>query len=171
MAAAATTEAPLPVGAGLWAWSSSELRQRCLFLSMRCRPVRNDTGMVTLAGTQKTNEFELQLRAVVLGIPIPAATFERMGSWKRRNPFVETATPHYEGVRRLLLPIRAPDIRTFGKPGAREPPAGVVGVAEPHGSSLEARASGWAAAAAKSLLRVNRYDYEKVRNCFGPKKG
>ena len=30
--------------------------------------------MVTLAGTQNLNEFELHLRAV-LGIPIPAITF------------------------------------------------------------------------------------------------
>ena len=38
-------------------------------------PRPHDTGMVTLAGTQNLNEFELHLRAV-LGLPIPEITQE-----------------------------------------------------------------------------------------------
>lgn len=42
-------------------------------------PRPHDTGMVTLAGTQNLNEFELHLRAV-LGLPIPEITQERIGA-------------------------------------------------------------------------------------------
>lgn len=94
--------------------------------------------MVTLAGTQNLNEFELHLRAV-LGIPIPAVTFERMGAsavilsawrpprrvtgaWKRPSP-----------------EIPAPTSASSGKPSARvNRRMGVVVGYEPHGSSLEA---------------------------------
>jgi phosphoribosylglycinamide formyltransferase 2 len=44
-----------------------------VFISQNSRP--HDTGMVTLAGTQNFNEFELHLRAICL--PIFEITLEK----------------------------------------------------------------------------------------------
>lgn len=48
-----------------------------IFSELSPRP--HDTGMVTLAGTQTLNEFELHLRAI-LGLPIPNIEFIRKGA-------------------------------------------------------------------------------------------
>lgn len=87
-------------------------------------PRPHDTGMVTLAGTQNLNEFELHLRAV-LGIPIPAVTFERMGASAVILSGVETSAPRYGGVEEAVAGDPRTDIRIFGQTlGAREPPHG-----------------------------------------------
>jgi phosphoribosylglycinamide formyltransferase 2 len=61
------------------------------FSELSHRP--HDAGMVTLAGTQNFNEFELHLRAV-LGLPIAEITLERAGAsavilagFERQNVF------------------------------------------------------------------------------------
>ena len=109
----------------------------------------HDTGMGTLAGTQNLNEFELHLRAV-LGIPIPAVTFERMGASAVILSGVETSAPRYEGVEEAVAGDPRTDIRIFGKPSARvNRRMGVVVGYEPHGSSLEALRERVCAAAAK----------------------
>ncbi|OKY91884.1 MAG: phosphoribosylglycinamide formyltransferase 2 [Alistipes sp. 58_9_plus] len=78
-----------------------------------------DTGMVTLAGTQNLNEFELHLRAV-LGLPIPAVTFERLGaSAVVLSPVACASAPRYEGIDRALAADPRTDVRIFGKPSAR----------------------------------------------------
>ena len=112
-------------------------------------PRPHDTGMVTLAGTQNLNEFELHLRAV-LGIPIPAVTFERMGASAVILSGVETSAPRYGGVEEAVAGDPRTDIRIFGKPSARvNRRMGVVVGYEPHGSSLEALRERVCAAAAK----------------------
>ena len=104
--------------------------------------------MVTLAGTQNLNEFELHLRAV-LGIPIPAITFERLGASAVILSPVATQTPHYEGVEEAVADDPRTDIRIFGKPVAREPPHGRRRGYEPLGSDLDALRDRVKAAAAK----------------------
>ena len=133
--AAAVTEAL--TGAGLWGVEFFLSRDNGVYFS-ELSPRPHDTGMVTLAGTQNLNEFELHLRAV-LGIPIPAVTFERMGASAVILSGVETSAPRYGGVEEAVAGDPRTDIRIFGKPSARvNRRMGVVVGYEPHGSSLEA---------------------------------
>ena len=54
--------------------------------------------MVTLAGTQNLNEFELHLRAV-LGLPIPGIKQERIGaSAVILSPIASQERPQYRGL-------------------------------------------------------------------------
>ena len=70
------------------------------YISLNCRP--HDTGMVTLAGTQNLNEFELHCRAV-LGLPIPHITLERMGaSAVILSPIASKEQPRYKGEEEAL---------------------------------------------------------------------
>ena len=145
-AAAAVTEAL--TGAGLWGVEFFLSRDNGVYFS-ELSPRPHDTGMVTLAGTQNLNEFELHLRAV-LGIPIPAVTFERMGASAVILSGVETSAPRYGGVEEAVAGDPRTDIRIFGKPSARvNRRMGVVVGYEPHGSSLEALRERVCAAAAK----------------------
>ena len=121
--AAAVTEAL--TGAGLWGVEFFLSHENGVYFS-ELSPRPHDTGMVTLAGTQNLNEFELHLRAV-LGLPIPAVTFERLGAtavvhlarwqapWRR-------ATRGSTGRCRLRSPYRRADLRQTL--GARQPPYG-----------------------------------------------
>ena len=65
-------------GAGLWGVEFFLSHENGVYFS-ELSPRPHDTGMVTLAGTQNLNEFELHLRAV-LGLPIPEITQERIGA-------------------------------------------------------------------------------------------
>ena len=65
-------------GAGIWGVEFFLSHDKGVYFS-ELSPRPHDTGMVTLAGTQNLNEFELHCRAV-LGLPIPAITQERMGA-------------------------------------------------------------------------------------------
>ena len=144
--AAAVTEAL--TGAGLWGVEFFLSHENGVYFS-ELSPRPHDTGMVTLAGTQNLNEFELHLRAV-LGIPIPAVTFERMGARAVILSGVETSAPRYGGVEEAVAGDPRTDIRIFGKPSARaNRRMGVVVGYEPHGSSLEALRGRVCAAAAK----------------------
>mgnify|MGYP002740511334 FL=1 len=135
-------------GAGLWGVEFFLSRDNGVYFS-ELSPRPHDTGMVTLAGTQNLNEFELHLRAV-LGIPIPAVTFERMGASAVILSGVETSAPRYEGGEEAVAGDPRTDIRIFGKPSARvNRRMGVVVGYEPHGSSLEALRERVCAAAAK----------------------
>lgn len=114
--AAAVTEAL--TGAGLWGVEFFLSHERGVYFS-ELSPRPHDTGMVTLAGTQNLNEFELHLRAV-LGLPIPAVTFERLGaSAVILSPVATSAAPRYEGIGRALAEDPRIDVRIFGKPSAR----------------------------------------------------
>ena len=114
--AAAVTEAL--TGAGLWGVEFFLSHEKGVYFS-ELSPRPHDTGMVTLAGTQNLNEFELHLRAV-LGLPIPEITFERLGaSAVILSPVATPAAPVYEGLERALAADPRIDIRIFGKPSAR----------------------------------------------------
>ena len=135
-------------GAGLWGVEFFLSRDNGVYFS-ELSPRPHDTGMVTLAGTQNLNEFELHLRAV-LGIPIPAVTFERLGASAVILSPVATQTPRYEGVGEAVADNPRTDIRIFGKPVARvNRRMGVVVGYEPLGSDLDALRDRVKAAAAK----------------------
>ena len=65
-------------GAGLWGVEFFLSHENGVYFS-ELSPRPHDTGMVTLAGTQNLNEFELPLRAV-LGLPIPPIKLESNGA-------------------------------------------------------------------------------------------
>ena len=114
--AAAVTEAL--TGAGLWGVEFFLSHENGVYFS-ELSPRPHDTGMVTLAGTQNLNACELHLRAV-LGLPIPAVTFERLGaSAVVLSPVACTSAPRYEGIDRALAADPRTDVRIFGKPSAR----------------------------------------------------
>ena len=136
-------------GAGIWGVEFFLSREQGVYFS-ELSPRPHDTGMVTLAGTQNLNEFELHLRAV-LGLPIPAVTYERMGaSAVILADAPSAAAPRYEGIEEALADNPATDIRIFGKPSARvNRRMGVVVGYEPLGSDLDALRDRVKAAAAK----------------------
>ena len=106
-------------GAGLWGVEFFLSHEHGVYFS-ELSPRPHDTGMVTLAGTQNLNEFELHLRAV-LGIPIPEITFERPGaSAVILSPVASASAPRYEGIERAAAADARLDVRIFGKPSARE---------------------------------------------------
>ena len=144
--AAAVTRAL--TGAGIWGVEFFLSHENGVYFS-ELSPRPHDTGMVTLAGTQNLNEFELHLRAV-LGLPIPEITFERMGASAVILSPIETSAPQYEGIAEALADNPRTDIRIFGKPTARvNRRMGVVVGYEPQGSDLDALRTRVKAAAAK----------------------
>lgn len=145
--AAAVTEAL--TGAGIWGVEFFLSHQHGVYFS-ELSPRPHDTGMVTLAGTQNLNEFELHLRAV-LGLPIPAITFERLGaSAVILSEKAVAGAPRYEGISEALAADPQTDIRIFGKPSARVGRRmGVVVNYAPLGSDLDALRERTKAAAAK----------------------
>ena len=145
--AAAVTEAL--TGAGIWGVEFFLSREHGVYFS-ELSPRPHDTGMVTLAGTQNLNEFELHLRAV-LGLPIPAITWERIGaSAVVLASEAIAAEPHYEGVDKALAVAPQIDVRLFGKPSARvNRRMGVVVGYAPLGSDLDALRDRVKAAAAE----------------------
>lgn len=80
-------------------------------------PRPHDTGMVTLAGTQNFNEFELHLRAI-LGLPIAAITLERAGASAVILASRHSEQPAYEGIEQIAA-LPKTDFRIFGKPTSR----------------------------------------------------
>ena len=103
-------------GAGIWGvefFLSHEKGVYCSELS----PRPHDAGMVTLAGTQNVNEFELHLRAV-LGLPIPCIKQLRIGaSAVILSPIASQQPPQYRGLE--LTCEEDADLRIFGKPTTR----------------------------------------------------
>ena len=106
-----------------------------IFSEVSPRP--HDTGMVTLAGTQNLNEFELHLRAV-LGLPIPGIKQERIGaSAVILSPIASQERPQYRGMEEVT---KEEDtyLRIFGKPFTRvNRRMGVVLCYAPLGSDLD----------------------------------
>ena len=104
-------------GAGIWGVEFFLSNENGVYFS-ELSPRPHDTGMVTMAGTQNLNEFELHCRAV-LGLPIPQISFERNGvSAVVLSPIEKAANPEYKGLEEVAA---ADDtyIRIFGKPSAR----------------------------------------------------
>ena len=102
-------------GQGIWGveFFVSE-KEGVIFSELSPRP--HDTGMVTLAGTQNLNEFELHARAV-LHLPIPEITQERQGASAVILSGAETHDPQYTGMADVTAAQRT-YLRIFGKPEA-----------------------------------------------------
>ncbi len=124
-------------GAGLWGVEFFLSHENGVYFS-ELSPRPHDTGMVTLAGTQNLNEFELHLRAV-LGLPIPSITQERMGaSAVILSPIASKEQPRYEGMEEALKEENT-YLRIFGKPYTKmNRRMGVVLCYAPNGSDLDA---------------------------------
>ncbi len=103
-------------GAGLWGVEFFLSHKDGVYFS-ELSPRPHDTGMVTLAGTQNFNEFELHLRAV-LGLPVPCIKQLRIGaSAVILSPIASEETPLYKGLERTCE--EDADLRIFGKPATR----------------------------------------------------
>jgi phosphoribosylglycinamide formyltransferase 2 len=102
-------------GAGIWGVEFFLTDKGVYFSELSPRP--HDTGMVTLAGTQNLNEFELHARAI-LGLPIPEITLERVGASAVILADENGRAPIYSGVDDVLKEAKT-DIRIFNKPTTR----------------------------------------------------
>jgi phosphoribosylglycinamide formyltransferase 2 len=102
-------------GAGIWGVEFFITAEGVVFSELSPRP--HDTGMVTLAGTQNLNEFELHCRAV-LGLPIPEIRQEKAGASAVILSNIEAIQPSYTGFEKVCQNPRA-DYRLFGKEAAR----------------------------------------------------
>lgn len=103
-------------GYGIWGVEFFLSHENGVYFS-ELSPRPHDTGMVTLAGTQKFNEFELHLRAM-LGLPIPGIKLMRAGaSAVILSPIASTEQPNYRGLERTCE--EDADVRIFGKPTTR----------------------------------------------------
>ena len=103
-------------GAGIWGVEFFITKNATYFSELSPRP--HDTGMVTLAGTQNFNEFELHARAV-LGFPIPEIKLLKNGA----SAVVlandsSTSQPVFSGLEKAMC-SKESDIRIFGKPSTR----------------------------------------------------
>lgn len=104
-------------GAGIWGVEFFLSHENGVYFS-ELSPRPHDTGMVTLAGTQNFNEFELHLRAV-LGLPIPCIKLLRAGaSAVILADEAGAERPSYRGIEATCE--EDADIRIFGKPSTRK---------------------------------------------------
>ena len=144
--AAKVTEAL--TGAGIWGVEFFLSNEHGVYFS-ELSPRPHDTGMVTLAGTQNLNEFELHCRAV-LGLPIPEITQERIGaSAVILSPIASKETPRYRGEEEVCK-LSNTHLRIFGKPFTKvNRRMGVIVSYAPNGSDLNALRDKCKAAAAK----------------------
>lgn len=103
-------------GAGIWGVEFFLSHENGVYFS-ELSPRPHDTGMVTLAGTQNFNEFELHARAV-LGLPIPCVKQMRTGAAAVvLSPIASEEQPNYRGLEQTCE--EDADIRIFGKPTTR----------------------------------------------------
>ena len=112
--AKAVTEAL--TGAGIWGVEFFVSEKNGVYFS-ELSPRPHDTGMVTLAGTQNFNEFELHCRAA-LSLPVPCVKNLRIGA-----SAVILAGENAEGKTNYLGLEKTceedADVRIFGKPTMR----------------------------------------------------
>ena len=102
-------------GAGLFGVEFFLTNEGVYFSELSPRP--HDTGMVTLAGTQNFNEFELHLRAI-LSLPIYEITLEKAGASAVILAAENSNHPTFYGIEKIAgLPKT--DFRIFGKPTSR----------------------------------------------------
>jgi len=102
-------------GAGLFGVEFFLTDEGVYFSELSPRP--HDTGMVTLAGTQNFNEFELHLRAV-LSLPIFEITLEKAGASVVILASENSQNPTFEGIEKIAS-LPKTDFRIFGKPTSR----------------------------------------------------
>lgn len=104
-------------GSGLWGVEFFLADDGVYFSELSPRP--HDTGMVTLAGSQNFNEFELHARAVV-GFPIPEITLERAAASAVILASDENNNyPTYTGLE-MAASYTKSDMKIFGKPYTRK---------------------------------------------------
>ena len=102
-------------GAGLFGVEFFLTDEGVYFSELSPRP--HDTGMVTLAGTQNFNQFELHLRAV-LSLPIIEITLEKAGASAVILASEHSNNPTYIGIEKIAA-LSKTDFRIFGKPTSR----------------------------------------------------
>lgn len=102
-------------GAGLFGVEFFLADDGVYFSELSPRP--HDTGLVTLAGTQNFNEFELHLRAV-LGLPIAEIVLEKAGASAVILASADSQNPTYSGIEKIAS-LPNVDFRIFGKPSSR----------------------------------------------------
>jgi len=102
-------------GAGLFGVEFFLTNEGVYFSELSPRP--HDTGMVTLAGTQNFNEFELHLRAI-LSLPIAEITLEKVGASAVILASENSDHPTYTGIEKVAGLAKI-DFRIFGKPTSR----------------------------------------------------
>ncbi len=102
-------------GAGLFGVEFFLTNEGVYFSELSPRP--HDTGMVTLAGTQNFNEFELHLRAI-LSLPIAEITLEKAGASAVILASENSNHPTYSGIKQIAA-LPKTDFRIFGKPTSR----------------------------------------------------
>lgn len=102
-------------GAGLFGVEFFLTDEGVYFSELSPRP--HDTGMVTLAGTQNFNEFELHLRAI-LSLPIAEITHEKNGASAVILASENSNNPTFTGVEKVAC-LPKTDFRLFGKPTSR----------------------------------------------------
>lgn len=102
-------------GAGLFGVEFFLTDEGVYFSELSPRP--HDTGMVTLAGTQNFNEFELHLRAI-LSLPIFEITLEKAGASAVILAHGNSTNPTYTGISDVAS-LPKTDFRIFGKPTSR----------------------------------------------------
>lgn len=102
-------------GAGLFGVEFFLADEGVYFSELSPRP--HDTGMVTLAGTQNFNEFELHLRSI-LSLPIAEITLERAGASAVILASENSDTPTFTGIEKIAA-LTKTDFRLFGKPTSR----------------------------------------------------
>ncbi len=104
-------------GNGIWGVEFFVVNNEVYFSELSPRP--HDTGMVTLAGTQNFNEFELHARAI-LGIPVLDISLIRNGASAVILAEKESSTfPKIIGLQDAVN-IKDSDIKVFGKPNTRK---------------------------------------------------
>jgi phosphoribosylglycinamide formyltransferase 2 len=102
-------------GAGLFGVEFFLADDGVYFSELSPRP--HDTGMVTLAGTQNFNEFELHLRAI-LSLPIFEITLEKNGASAVILASENSNNPTFTGMDKIAA-LPKTDFRIFGKPTSR----------------------------------------------------
>ena len=102
-------------GAGLFGVEFFLTNEGVYFSELSPRP--HDTGMVTLAGSQNFNEFELHLRAI-LSYPIFEITQEKAAASAVILASEHSTNPTYTGIEAIAA-LPKTDFRIFGKPSAR----------------------------------------------------
>ena len=102
-------------GAGLFGVEFFLTDNGVYFSELSPRP--HDTGMVTLAGTQNFNEFELHLRAI-LSLPIFEITLEKSGASAVISASESSNNPTFTGLEKIAA-LPKTDFRIFGKPSSR----------------------------------------------------
>ena len=102
-------------GAGLFGVEFFLTDKGVYFSELSPRP--HDTGMVTLAGTQNFNEFELHLRAI-LSLPIFEITLEKAGASAVILASENSNNPTFSGIEKIAS-LPKTDFRVFGKPTSR----------------------------------------------------